>query len=659
MIQDRVSQFISHFIGEFSLTEPEDRLRDQAEAFRHQGQPGTDFAAHAPGDVILHAPFDAAGHEAGLTPFWFLQAAQPAALFPPNGSFFAAPAVQMSFYAPDPVYAGARFGDVVLPQYFVFDVPPPGSVIVITHQFNGLIDNDLMLSGQGIVFTDPYIFDAQLDGLVSLAGWLSVPEFGDPLAAITDAPGFFTNTVDAFEAAVAGAPADATVTVLTGSDAVGVTINGLSAEEAPGLADLLPTFLRSPDAPEEDAGPRIDPITSAQISAEIFDVADGHGVVAGGNLVVNEVVLVSARVDAEVIAVMGDAISLTAISQVNVVQDHDAGAMEIAPTQAINAATLAIENSETPPPPTEDVYEGLPLGWGVTRIEADLVTLNWMHQVNLISDHDRAEVTFSGEDTYLNFDGNTALNQVSLLALSQGYDVIIVGGQMIDMKLIQQTNVLLDNDSVTYGGDWPADLSLGDNLAFNSATISQVGVDTHTGLSGAFAAAGEALADGAATVSATLTQDAMFAGMPTLSVLYIAGDLINVASITQTNIVGDADQISVQLAALDDRAEEPDGPVTVTTGSNAVVNLATILDFGLDSEIQVGGEVYDDLLLHQANLIESGDDPLSSGIAPLATEAVAFLADDMIATPSEDDPTLITPTDDGAVTTDAMQSMLA
>jgi len=44
----------------------------------------------------------------------------------------------------------------------------------------------------------------------------------------------------------------------------------------------------------------------------------------------------------------------------------------------------------------------------------------------------------------------------------------------------------------------------------------------------------------------------------------------------------------------------------------------------------VGGEVYDDILLYQAELIETDGDPLDVTQAPLANEAVAFLADDMV-----------------------------
>ncbi len=663
MAIDRISELIAHFIGEFGLTDTEDRLRDQNDAFRYHSDGAEDFVAHNAPALLFRAPYEAVGHDPGLTPFWFSALPEVGLPYLPGIADIDTPAVRLSFYAPDPLHAGLEIRVSAASQLYNLGPPPPPSIVVIAHQFNVLSDNDLMWSDQSTTFTPLSFYQTQLADLVITAHSLSTAQIGDPLLVAADAPEFFDAITAEYAVLVDMAPPGAAVTVLTGAAVYGTTINGAAADEAPALSDLLPKYFQATeeDGTEEDAPhPFFDAATSAEIAADLFEVADGHAVIAGANMVINETVLVTKPVDADVIAVMGDVVSLSVISQVNVVQDINIGACEIAPTQAINAATFALQNSPAEIlPPDDEVYDGLPVAWGVTRIDADVVCVNWMHQFNLITDNDRTEITFSGEDTYLNFGGNTALNQVSLLQIALAYDLIIIGGQMIDMSLIQQTNVLLDNDSVTYDGDWPASVSAGDNLVLNSAAITEIGANTYGAMTDVFADAGRALADGAVTISATLAHHALFAGTEYLSVLYIAGDLINVNAIEQTNILGDADQVAVELAALEDRPEEPDGPVTVTTGSNAVVNLATIFDNGLDSEILVGGEIYDDLLLYQANLIDTDDDPLDNEIAPLTSEAVAFLADDLIVEQGEDGTTFITPTDDGTVTTDVMQSMLA
>lgn len=79
------------------------------------------------------------------------------------------------------------------------------------------------------------------------------------------------------------------------------------------------------------------------------------------------------------------------------------------------------------------------------------------------------------------------------------------------------------------------------------------------------------------------------------------------------------------MSALDN------SPVSFTTGSNLMTNTAAILESGFDSQIMADGEYYNDALLYQAELIDTDADPLGVSVASLASEAVAFLADDMIA----------------------------
>jgi hypothetical protein len=193
----------------------------------------------------------------------------------------------------------------------------------------------------------------------------------------------------------------------------------------------------------------------------------------------------------------------------------------------------------------------------------------------------------------------------------------------------------------------------------NSGTITATGVDTFTAMTDLFRAEIAALAAGAGTISDALAADPLFEGLETLSVLYITGDLIKTTVIEQTNYVGDADQVHL---ALEEFIAENGGDVTLTAGSNALLNAATIEDSGIDSIVLAGGEVYSDALIYQAELIDTDAAPEGVALAALTNEAVAaFLASDMI----DPDPLAADdgggayplPADSGSL--DVMQSALA
>ncbi|MEO0914038.1 MAG: hypothetical protein AAFY59_13790, partial [Pseudomonadota bacterium] len=81
---------------------------------------------------------------------------------------------------------------------------------------------------------------------------------------------------------------------------------------------------------------------------------------------------------------------------------------------------------------------------------------------------------------------------------------------------------------------------------------------------------------------------------------------------------------------------------------------------GLVGEALVGGEVYSDALLYQAEFIETGAPPTGVATQGLANEAVAFLAEDMMAPPPSVEETIPAPQlGDGSTSPDVMQTMLA
>jgi hypothetical protein len=144
----------------------------------------------------------------------------------------------------------------------------------------------------------------------------------------------------------------------------------------------------------------------------------------------------------------------------------------------------------------------------------------------------------------------------------------------------------------------------------------------------AFADALRDMAEGATKLSAEVAQDALFTGFETLRALYIEGDLTQINLIDQVNYLGDQDQVRLAADAL---AEALQGAsVAIAAGANALANLATIKTAGLDTTIMAQGAVYEDAVLYQAGLIDTEAPPTGVSLSALASEAVAFLADDML-----------------------------
>lgn len=654
---DRISEEIAHFIGLFHLDTEAARMREGYDAFR-----AVRDAELPPDDlprvtIKLNAPYDVKPFEPGLKfhPLLPVQAAAGPVGTMPFGPAHQGITVSITSQSDLPqVDDGSAFGAEPPPVRWL--IPLPNSILTVTTQFLWLSDNDFLDFGFDTSFLSPAVYAAKFVALVETAESLSLglsdqitpgqmPETESILSVIASAE----NHVDA-------APAGAEVSVVQGADAQGIVINGVAADEMPDFHENLPQALREDDEPVEDENDT-DGQRDEDEADNPFAVDPGHHVVTGANLAANEAYVGSNWVDAKVIAVMGDVVHLNVISQVNILSDGDIGTHPGAPSWAVNAAELKLQSSEA----GEDVAppaQVFPSHWQVVRVEGDVVAVNWIQQHVFATDFDRVEVQFSGSDTFFGLGGNTLGNLASLVELGFHYDLIIVGGRMISMNMIEQINVLLDDDWVS-GAVWAADaISGGDNYLQNSATISTTGIDTITAMTEAFRAGGEALAAGGDSISAALAADPLFAGKATLSVLYISGDLIEVNAIEQLNYVGDADQVYL---ALQDFVAGAGDDVTVTTGSNALLNDATITDIGIDSTVLAGGQVYSDALIHQAELIDTDAAPDGVVLVGLTNEAIAaFLASDMIEPPANpDDYGGVPPVMAEGGSLDVMQSVLA
>lgn len=660
MLMDQVTEMVAHMIGIFHITLEEERMRDVYEEFKALRSADPD---NEPVEAITHnfkARYD-------------LEDFTPNVRYTPPGDDTPEVFIPQTYYIP-PYYPAVEPGFMwapVAPHTWLppFDFPtgpgrplltlePPGGIAVITYQSAYLEDDDWVGGDSALAFADPSVHLVQLLKYQASAATLAAPVAAEMVTpgdtAATEAIALHTQIGEVASPAVAGA----SVTVLHGADAAGIHENGVTVEEVTRLEDVMPGAEEDSDAEEDGSPDPFEGLDDGGQSGGPFDIDGGHLVVAGSNTLVNEVSISSAWLDAPVISVMGDLINLDVIAQINLLVDRDSGAGHGIGSATYSSASLSYSATTPDPSDAENPPDtGLPSNWAVTRINGDLLSLNQVVQYSFQTDFDRADITFSSANTYLGLGENTVVNVTQLWELGFAYDLILVGGNMISVNWITQTNVLIDNDTVTYSGLPPATIDSGGNLLFNGASIHEVGVDTYAPLQPNFAAAADSLADGALTINQGVAHDSVFEGIDILRVLYIEGDFTTVNWIQQTNVLGDSDQVHL---ALDDFQANTGASANVTTGSNAVINLASINQYGTDSVVMVGGDTYDDALIYQADLIDTDADPLGVGMQALAPQAVAFLADGMLLPDTGPDDAQITPTPtDHVSSVDMLHTMIA
>lgn len=661
MVMDRATEFITHFIGVFHLAVEEERLRDVYEKFKALQRADPEHGQLLNVNVNVNAPYTLGDFTASLN--------VPTFGFVPNHPFFLGAEPYQPLYlpfqtidylapppGPAPFYTWPPLDQDGRP---ILVLEPASSVVSVAFQFNWITDNDLMSFSGTHAFIAPDTYFEQLDTLVWLTASIDGVDFGD-LPSLDQSVADYAMRLDGVIDNMDAAPLTGlTVTIIHGTDAAGQFENGQSVTELSILSDLMPEYLQ----PEEPEDP--EPENAGQLPSDpaldIFGVDPGHTVVAGANTLANEVFINISWLDAPVVSVMGDVIDLEAISQTNVLVSHQhaTGGTQTAPSHTLNMAGIVHLSSQPAETETGGEVEGntsFPSNWVVARVEADIVAVNWVQQFSFATDFDRAEIQFTGSETFIGLGENLVFNAAILGELGYGYDLIIVGGNMISVTMVNQLNVLLEEDHITYSGPFAPDIEGGDNLLANNAVLTTIGVDSYTDMQAPFEAATQSLADGAENISSDLAQQSVFEGTEVLRVLYIEGDLTTLNLIEQTNVLGDSDQVHL---ALENFETSTGTEATVISGSNALINRTSVTEYGTDSTVLVGGDVYSDALIYQADLIDTDADPLGVTVNDLASEAVAFLADGMI---EGEQPEVLVPEPsllNGSTSPDVMQTMLA
>jgi hypothetical protein len=637
---DRTTEAIAHFIGLFSIAVDEARQRELYEEFtlRKHVQPDAPplpDADHAVFNSYFLQDFDPylyyrpVGHPVEPWKVGTYVDYRPLQVEIPHG--FAASAY--------PGFHRALSGPAEPVSQVVIE--PPGSVANYIIQTITLSDNDYFgVGGNGLKFSPDHVGAAHVEALVAAAQDLSpLPLVMDELPGGAAALRAFTaetaEALDRFNAQ----PLDGEHLFIEKSQLIdGTYVNGLKVALAPEFDDHFSMQERMERAPHTDVpiGPNAT-VTDHGIKVDVSVTAE-----AGDNVLVNDALLNNLWTGATVTAILGDHIELNAIVQINAWQDSDTLTSAIsnwnkAPSanEAFNIATFERQDplADHAHGPDNDISKTFPDFWAVTEVKGDLMIVNWLQQFTFMMDNDIGILSSSGATSYVYAGNNTGSNSTSIYEGGLAYDLIVAGGSEFDVNVVHQTNVLSDNDLIGavagFETTGKGSYSTSDHLLWNQAQIHNVGgADRFSRFPEDYKKAAHSMADGDNHLNHGVLSDPAFAGNEFLRVLYVSGDLLNVDYVKQTNILGDDDQVALAMNATE---HDPSANWSVTTGKNALINNAAILDLDSLGKTYVGGGQYSHDVLVQADIIST--DPAYGGQNPdvLVNEAVAFLDEDMFA----------------------------
>lgn len=426
------------------------------------------------------------------------------------------------------------------------------------------------------------------------------------------------------------------------------------ASEAPlpviGLAEVAPWRAAAEAAPAPTEG-QIDSPAPAQ--------GVGTVVETGQNTQINAALIIDANEAAGSLIIGGDYFFSRAIVQVNVLTDADhvdiARADEASPT--VRTGQNAVHNV------AEFVTHDITVShqgaantprWEVDVFKGDFYDLKLVVQFNGLDDNDRTVQATAG--TY--FDARTGANgQVNLVEVygADSYDIIIVGGSYHRADWIFQYNIVLDSDvvkilSADNEDGAGAEVSTGFNSLVNDANITTYDSADFEALG----AAQRSLLDGLDQQVAVLVPDDDWQltgnASGTLRMLYVEGDYYDVNSITQVNVLSDADQ-SIQASATADSHQG------VSSGGNTALNQAQIIDPGtLSTSKYLGGDAYEASILIQANIVSESATVVIHDTSTLAPELAFFAAEQE---PDNDCQQPVQPIDSGAASDQFLSQMLS
>lgn len=405
----------------------------------------------------------------------------------------------------------------------------------------------------------------------------------------------------------------------------GRIVDGQTSTEAlvtPGLDEIMPW---RPLITQDEA------LTSKTLTGVGPSAPAGVTAITGQNSHVNDAGIVDVNEASGSMIVGGDSYFSRGIVQVNVLTDSDH--VEITagdPLQAVlathgNEVHNVAEFVNHEMTATYKGAAGTAL-WHVDVLQGNFYDIKTVVQFNGIDDSDRVIQANSG--TY--FEASTGLNaQANLTRVTNldNYDVIVIRGDYHRADWIYQYNIVYDCDTATLaalGGDDTPDADIRATTGFhqltNTASITTYDSAGYQPLSDAHRQLISDLADGVTILKPSGEWKLAGNSSGTLNVLFVDGDYFDVNTITQFNVIADADQ-SLQIS-------KSGGLIGAATGGNSAQNFAQIIDPGtLSASKYLGGQTYDAAVLVQANIVTDSDTVVFHDTHTLAPELVAFMPD--------------------------------
>lgn len=681
MLDDK-SEIIAHFIGIFELNLEAARMKIKYQELQAHLHANPDLGPLLNVSINVSSDYGLQDYLPEVTwrippasipnpPFVLTLPPAPVEVLPVDQGF------SFGWYFNPPLWGpGAIEGDPI------FFVPLPASVANVTVQTNWLQDYDRLINfDSGVEFLAPQSFEAALQDMVKFAEDLqplTTPDMpADETAIVESVTAVLDDVADYTMVGPSDGPA--VIHMAVGEGALSLTVNGADADEMLKLEDVSLFFAPvDEDAVEDDAAAGVvttpsdlpesnDPqeaigeeVTSED-PPEDEDEGAPHDLSTGGNVLLNDTQIASDWLDAPIIAVQGHVMDAKIVSQVNVWNDADVingvhTSSADGSTESFNAVEFQTVSNPKPLTPEQEAEGGSgPQFVAIAKIDGNVINYNYVKQFNFAMDSDVVSVRFDANETMIETGGNILANGYSFLGLGFHYDMIVVGGNMIDMTFVSQTNVMLDSDYLHHDAGFGGEIEASNNLLFNWASLQDVGLDHNVAMNDIFQTASDRVMDGNTDIGSA-RDDTAFEHSEVLRVLYITGDVIDVQVLEQVNVLGDADQV----AWASETVQHQDGAdVSVTTGENELINMASVVDAGIDSTIYTAEGAYTESFLYQADFISEEDPLLAADTDLLTGEAFLFLADGLLAPEEEGEDSLIAAAPPAETSVDIMQSVLA
>ncbi|TAV18102.1 hypothetical protein [Rhizobium ruizarguesonis] len=637
---EKISEIIAHFIGLFEMTTDEMRLRTN---YAEGAGPGADGPA-LPDQDAYTAAFSSDLQLKDYDPGVIYKSASYDIEYGPArhlGRVFEDSIEKLAAIAAKDIPL-PHFGDptdIVLtdePELTVF--AGPGSAISHAIQVNVLYDDDYLDMTSSVHASRDMSFVIEQLADLSTKAEIFTPfaslhrtdTYDGALKIAEDLESYIQNAQNTEDSGTTSLGTDATHNFVRVDPEVNDTVyvNGKAETDIPVLDDFLPDrgLAKLQEEPDDN-----------NTSVEQTDpTGNSLDVTAGANLLVNVASVINTGVIASVTAVMGNYHQVDAISQTFVYSDHDefASALHASGHSAEEAGTVAknialFEHSTfeaSSHADTDAAEPTFPSSWRVSVIDGDVSVVQWIEQYHFVSDNDTMTVTTSGSETTVLTGGNTSINFSSFFGMGMQYDLVIIGGNVLDINSITQISLLYDNDWVR--AEDGADIQTGNNLIWNFASIHNVGTDSpFAAMPDYIVETQKAIEDRDPNMPEGLSFDVNFQGYAGLNVLYITGNLYDMTIIKQVSILGDSDDVTQAASAILDI--NPDATVTIDTGSNAVINIAEIVDYdSFGQTTYLAGQLYSDAILIQGGLVEHDTTEPQPADDRLANEVIAFLDND-------------------------------